>query len=747
MNSNDPTPAMPYHPADAATEPEVLVITRVVDANIDLMPQLMALRSQSLQTWRWVVIVAEPPGVALEALCVDTRVRLASTDDVHAEALRIVSEASCGFVCSLAVNTTIAPHFLELCAWVLGANPQITCCNAYAMDAGGQRWVYGFEQGERFVSANYAGPTAMFRRDRLDAAGISLPASNADAWEVWLRLAEHGEWGYTIPRLLIVYQRLDLTAPFQPEDHVTRTMLRDRHQARYGALRGRFPSCNLRNPEAFENITVEPPIVNQLAYSTATRRILILTAWLRVGGAERVHLDLMDYLGSIGYDIACVPTIYNAEHNWVDEYRRRAVDVFIPDDFLRLSDLPRFLTYLIRSRGIDIVVVSNSYLGYQLLPYLRTHCRDTTFVDLLHSYAMEWKSGGYPRASIGYQSQFDLTITSGEHVKRWMVERGADSTRIAVCYTNVDTDRWRRDEERRKSVRGRLGLGNDDTLVVSIGRMATEKRPQLLAPIIAAFRKRTRAKFLALALGDGPERAKVERQVRELGLSDVMQVLGRVDDDAIVGYLSAADVFLLPSETEGISVATFEAMAMGVVPVSADVGGQAELVTAECGFLIPHGSREVEAYAEALAFLAADPQHCRRMGVAARERIERHFALRDFGPRMAELLDRARTLHAAEPRSVLSHDLAREWATQIVEYTRQEAVVSELWQQLQGWRDISSHDSASGSPPVLSLYQRFRRTVWVLAASIYHWGVAHGIDWLVPLKKRVQAMLRRRQMK
>ena len=83
---------------------------------------------------------------------------------------------------------------------------------------------------------------------------------------------------------------------------------------------------------------------------------------------------------------------------------------------------------------------------------------------------------------------------------------------------------------------------------------------------------------------------------------------------------SAADVYHAPSEIEGIARALFEAMAMGCVPVVADVGGQRELVTAACGSLVPHGADEVQRYVAALR-AAVDASSMKRMQKKSRARI------------------------------------------------------------------------------------------------------------------------------
>lgn len=734
------SPRYSYAPVDPSAAPEVLVITLAPspDANLDL--QAAALHAQSLQSWRWAIVCPDAPGAGLRALCADPRVTVVPSGTTTGEAARdLVVETPCAFICVFGAATTIAPTFLEQAAWLLGTNPQIACCNAHAVDPDGQDWPYGFEQRERFLEMNLAGATALFRREALLATGLPLPATDAEAWELWLRLAEHGQWGFTIPESLIVYERLDHAVPFQPVDPPASTMLRERLRSRYGQLRGRFPGYGPADVQPFETIHDAAPIANPILRPAHATRILILMPWLVVGGAERVNRDLITYLARAGYEISIAATLTGQQHPWLAEFGRVTPDIFILDHFLRLPDFPRFLGYLIRSRHISTVFVSNSYLGYQLLPYMRAHFPDLTCIDFLHSYDERWKNGGYPRASIGYQSQLDLTIVSGDHVRRRMVEKGADLSRIEVCYTNVDTDRWRPDATRRAETRTALGLHPDDMLVIFTGRLTGEKRPQLLAPIIAALRRRTHARFLALVLGDGPERGQVERQIRALGVDDVMRTLGRVGDDDIFGYLAAADVFLLPSQTEGISVATFEAMAMGVIPVSADVGGQGELITADCGFLVAHGPHEVEEYAAILSRLAGDLALRQRMSAMARERVERHFALRDFGPRMAALIERAGQLRCESPRTAIPLALAREWATQVIEYTRHEIALDALWNEREQWR------ASNVELPLMQLLrQRALRFARPWLARPYRWGIAHGMGWLRPLKERLFAAARQR---
>jgi sugar transferase (PEP-CTERM/EpsH1 system associated) len=126
-------------------------------------------------------------------------------------------------------------------------------------------------------------------------------------------------------------------------------------------------------------------------------------------------------------------------------------------------------------------------------------------------------------------------------------------------------------------------------------------------------------------VGDGPERPRLEALVRELGLEDTVVFQGHRDD--VETALAGADVFVLASTTEGISLTLLEAMAAGLPIVATDVGGNREVVVpGETGWLVP--PRSPEALAEALLAAIRGRPRERDYGTAARRRVEALFDLR-----------------------------------------------------------------------------------------------------------------------
>ncbi len=144
-------------------------------------------------------------------------------------------------------------------------------------------------------------------------------------------------------------------------------------------------------------------------------------------------------------------------------------------------------------------------------------------------------------------------------------------------------------------------------------------------------------------VGDGPLRAELETQVRDLGLDDVVELLGARPRPEVAEILAGADVAVCPSnftpqgDREGIPVALMEAMATGLAVVASDISGIPELVEdGVTGLLVPPG--DPQALADAVRRLHDDAGLRSRLGEAARARVEHDFDLRRNAAALAPLL-------------------------------------------------------------------------------------------------------------
>jgi len=131
----------------------------------------------------------------------------------------------------------------------------------------------------------------------------------------------------------------------------------------------------------------------------------------------------------------------------------------------------------------------------------------------------------------------------------------------------------------------------------------------------------------------GPDGAGARRRAAELGLSGSVSFLGPLDPNRKWDLLASADVFLLPSRAEGMPNALLEAMASGLPALATPVGSIPEMLSP--AQLVPVG--DVEALADKLLELAADPARRRELGLANRERVQACYRF----DRVARMLDAA----------------------------------------------------------------------------------------------------------
>jgi glycosyltransferase involved in cell wall biosynthesis len=160
--------------------------------------------------------------------------------------------------------------------------------------------------------------------------------------------------------------------------------------------------------------------------------------------------------------------------------------------------------------------------------------------------------------------------------------------------------------------------------VVMVGRLSPEKDVGTLVRA-ASIALRDNPSFQIQVAGSGECLPTLRQLTRELDLEDNFHFLEEVRN--IPDLLASASLLVLPSLTEGISLTLLEAMARGLPVVATRVGGNPEVVVdGETGLLVPAG--DPAALARAILRLQRNPDESRRMGKAARHRVEQYFDVR-----------------------------------------------------------------------------------------------------------------------
>lgn len=217
----------------------------------------------------------------------------------------------------------------------------------------------------------------------------------------------------------------------------------------------------------------------------------------------------------------------------------------------------------------------------------------------------------------------DRVVAVGNAVRHALVaNEGISAKRIAVIHNGIDATAFNDRRCDRNQLRSEIGVAPDDLTLIQVARLDYLK--DHATAIRALERVRAQRPDACLVLvGDGPEQAKIEAEVRQRGLSGRVHFLGLRTD--VARLVQAADIFLLTSISEGIPLTLIEAMSAGLPVVATRVGGVGEIVAeGQTGLLAPAG--DDRGLANQILCLAADPVKRRLMGQLGRERARAVFS-------------------------------------------------------------------------------------------------------------------------
>ena len=212
--------------------------------------------------------------------------------------------------------------------------------------------------------------------------------------------------------------------------------------------------------------------------------------------------------------------------------------------------------------------------------------------------------------------------TQGDEVLARLNPQSLDKLRF--WRNGLDLDRLHPvDAAQKAALRRALGLPDDAFVMLTASRLATWKRVDR-AVARAAEVAVTAPNALLLVVGDGEERAHLERQAAELGVAQRVRFAGAVPQERVSEYMQAADVLLALADLSNVGNPLLEAMCCGLAAVAVDAGDTKTLIRdGHTGRLLPSGGAVT--VAQAISELARDRESRDRLAAAARRYAEEHF--------------------------------------------------------------------------------------------------------------------------
>ncbi len=280
-------------------------------------------------------------------------------------------------------------------------------------------------------------------------------------------------------------------------------------------------------------------------------------------------------------------------------------------------------------------------------------------LEPLRPWKAEQLGGGYALSSWAESTAYHgasriIAVSDGMREDILRCYSDLDPDKVVVVHNGIDLAGWQRpqDSEAVRQIAQARGIDPDRPAVVFVGRITRQKG---LPYLLRAAEQLPDDVQLVLCAG-APDTPEIMAEVT--GLVDslrakrdgVVWITDMLPRSELVGVLSASTVFACPSVYEPLGIVNLEAMACGLPVVGTATGGIPEVVDdGVTGTLVPieqladgtgapvHPEQFVADLAESLTALATDPARAAQMGVAARRRVEDHFAWEAIGEQTLEV--------------------------------------------------------------------------------------------------------------
>ena len=302
--------------------------------------------------------------------------------------------------------------------------------------------------------------------------------------------------------------------------------------------------------------------------------------------------------------------------------------------WLRPESLAMYMRLLFKSLRLALTHRFDAVHAFRALPeglvaWAVTRLTGRPLVIYAHGEELTtWGRGGKYKAMRFALRHADHVIANSEHTRDTLLEMGVDGARIAVVYPGVDVSVFRPGLDT-AGLRERLGIGPDDKLVFSVGRLSRRKGFDQMVRAVARLREEGMALHYVIA-GIGEDAAYLDGLIREHHLEGAVHRIGAVGEAELPRWMNACDVFAMPNreidgDNEGFGMVFIEAAACGKPSLAGEAGGTGSAVLHEQTGIRVDGN-EITQVADGLRRLLTEPQLARALGQAGLDRVESKFA-------------------------------------------------------------------------------------------------------------------------
>lgn len=490
------------------------------------------------------------------------------------------------YIIFLDSDDLLEPTYFECCYWTLETNTKASWAytDSVGFDGAEYTWNKWFDS-EKMKRENELTIISCIRKEDFNEVnGFEIREKNVfEDWNLWLKLIAKEKFPVRMNFYGAWYRRKadgELNRAKNSNNKRAMEIISNTAKTIKKTVEAiQYPKADF-NWEVIED-SVEN-VVNIKRADNGKINLLMIIPWMVMGGADKFNLDLIKRLDKNKYDVTIVST-EPAINTYYQEFREYA-HVYDLTTFIDQKYWLAFINYLIEKNNINIIMNTNSEIGYTMLPYLKAKHNEIPIIDYIHMEEWYNRNGGYSRDSSAVESAIDKTLTCNKNSEKILAEHfGRNPKELNTVYIGVNEDEFNprdyyRDEQRKV-------FGVDKEYVIGfICRITEQKRPFLLLEVIKELKKK-RNDFVFLVAGTGNLLSDVKAKVKELGISENIKFIGEIKETQ--NFYIACDLTFNCSIKEGLALTAYESLAMGVPVISSDVGGQKELINEDVGVIVP----------------------------------------------------------------------------------------------------------------------------------------------------------------
>lgn len=624
-------------------EPIIDIITVYSENSIKIHETINSIINQTFPYWRWNIIdicnMGETERKLTELSQNDTRINLhsISKQDINENIInKIIKESNCDFIFMLKPDDVLDQTTLECSYWTLMTNLEASWCytNYVVNEKILESTIFSSKEEKirNIVNSSY-----LIRKKDISQVEEYI----SDDWKLFLKLLEKNKF----PVKMNFYGSWNKEKNIIEKENIDEYILKVKNNI----VGINYP---VGGDYWFNTLPFEVEWNKKILRKDNKYNLLFIFPWFRVGGADKFNYDLISNLDKEKYSITILTT-EPCPYIWRQKFEKYA-EVFDLTSFLHRENWATFIHYIMKTRNVRLVMNSNSYYGYYVIPWLKYKFPEVIFTDYLHAINWNWRHGEYPGDSTAISRLLDKTFVSSNQVKEVMeksMKRKVNNTE--TIYIGVDDKKFNENNPEIICNTGLL-LENKEKyenkkVILFCSRISQEKRPMLMLKIFEELNK-TRKDLVLFVVGDGSELQEMIETAQQLNLQENIIFFGMQDD--VRPFYKIANVLVICSIREGITLTTYEALAMSTPIVSADVGGQKELINNSCGRIVQNIQKveegeknkqydieEIRRYSDAIIEILDNPQY-EQMKENCRAIVEEKFSIDKMSQKMNEEFER-----------------------------------------------------------------------------------------------------------